>query len=274
MTITGNEVAAANQVRRDEELSKSAVGGLIESGLPVAGAAAGLGTALVSGGSTGLVIASSIVAGLGIVDWFRKLGSSKVNENLEALGQATEDALSRVENVLREHGMAIDEIERRLKSDEFKDAMASASLQALRTTQKDRLSRLALILANGVKDDKLAGESIDDMMRAAVELKEADIVILGLLYKWQNQILSERGMTPDKWFSDIQSAHRSLVESGALKPAEHLKYRSSYSRLESLGLIQAIPSITNLYGVGHDLYALLLDGKNFYERLQEVGSTK
>jgi hypothetical protein len=35
-------------------------------------------------------------------------------------------------------------------------------------------------------------------------------------------------------------------------------------------LIQEIPSITNHYGVGYDVYALLVEGKKFYERLQEI----
>jgi hypothetical protein len=46
---------------------------------------------------------------MGFVNWLRKLGTFKVNENLEALGPATEDALQRVENQLRDHGIAMDE---------------------------------------------------------------------------------------------------------------------------------------------------------------------
>jgi hypothetical protein len=123
-----------------------------------------------------------------------------------------------------------------------------------------------------VKDDDLTPDSTDDMMRAAVELKDADIALLGHLYKYQNHILTETGMTPGKWFSDIQSAHRQLVDSRVLDSREHLNYRSSYLRLESLGLVQAIPSINNLDGVGYELYALLMAGKKFYERLQEIAA--
>jgi hypothetical protein len=272
MALTGNEVSAVNQQRRIEELSKSPIGAVLESGSAVVGSVAALSTSLAASGLSGLAIAGSVVAGMGIVDWFRKLGTSKVSENLEDLGQATEDALSRVEKILRVHGATIDEIKSRLNSDEFRDAMASASLQALRTTQEKRLKRMALILANGVKDDDLTPDSTDDMMRAAVELKDADIALLGHLYKYQNHILTETGMTPGKWFSDIQSAHRQLVDSRVLDSREHLNYRSSYLRLESLGLVQAIPSINNLDGVGYELYALLMAGKKFYERLQEIAA--
>lgn len=156
----------------------------------------------------------------------------------------------------------------------FAEAVSALALRAMHTSVKDRLRRLARIVVNGVKEDDLEPESLDDMMRAAVELRETDIVLLGSVYRWQNQILSEKGMNPDKWFGDIQRAHTQLVESGVLNPAEHLRYRSSYSRLESAGLVQAMPAITNTYGVGYELYALLIDGKKFYERLQEIGSTK
>ena len=140
----------------------------------------------------------------------------------------------------------------------------------MNTSVKDRLKRMARIVVIGAKVDDLDLESLDDMLRAAVELKEEDILLLGNLYKWQDHILIEKGMNPVKWFSDIQQAHKQFVESRVLNQQDHLKFRSSYTRLESLGLIQEIPSINNHYGVGYELYALLLAGKKFYERLQEI----
>lgn len=272
MGITGNEVAAVNEQRRDEELTKSSIGDVLGSVTTLTGAAVALGGDLAASKPSGLVVAGSVVAAMGIADWFRKLGTGKVEENLDALGKATEDAFNRVERVLAEQGKSIEEIHERFASDDLKQVMASASLHALRTSSEKRIRRLALILANGVKDDDLPVENVDDMMRAAVELKDEDVILLGSLYRWQNHILSEKGMSPSRWFSDIQSAHKNLVESGVLNPADHLKYRSSYSRLESMGLIQAIPAITNLDGVGYELYALLTEGKKFCEGLKEIGA--
>jgi hypothetical protein len=156
----------------------------------------------------------------------------------------------------------------------FAEAISALALRTMHTSVKDRLKRLARIVVNGVKKDDLESESLDDMMRAAVELKEEDIVLLGNLLKWHNQILIEKGMTPDKWFGDIQQAHKQFVESGFLNSQDHLKFRSSYMRLQSLGLVQEIPSINNHYGVGYEVYALLWDGKKFYERLQEIAIEK
>jgi DNA-binding transcriptional MerR regulator len=272
MSLPQNEVAADNARRRMEEDSKSPVGGVIENAASLARPALAAASAVISTGAsagTGLAVAGGVVAGLGIVDWFRKLGTAKVNENLESLGQATEDALNRVERVLLEHGTSIDEIKSRLGSQEFRDDMASASLQALRTAQGDRLKRLALILANGVKENDLEPEGMDDMMRAAVELKDTDIVLLGKIYDSQKSLLKQRGLNPSNWFGQIQTYWNEFIDSGALDASKHLAYRSSFSRLESHGLIQKFREISTV-GVGLEHYALLEEGLKFYERLQEI----
>ena len=185
-------------------------------------------------------------------------------------------AISAVRNDLADlyakHAELRGRIESLPQNPEFAEAIAALALRAMHTSVKDRLKRMARIVVNGVKEDDFKPESLDGMMRATAELKEEDIALLGNLYKWQNHILIEKGMNPDKWFSDIQQAHKQFVESRVLSQQDHLKFRSSYTRLESLGLIQEIPSIHNHYGVGYELYALLLDGKKFYERLQEIAA--
>lgn len=208
---------------------------------------------------------------LGLMQRIRSLAGASYASNLVYAIRAVRNDLA---DLYAKHVELRERVDSLRNDPKFAEAIAALALRTMQTSVKDRLKRLARIVVNGVKVDDLDSESLDDMMRAAVELKEADIVILGFLYKWQNQILTEKGMTPDKWFGDIQSAHKNLVESGALNPMEHLKYRSSYSRLEGLGLIQAIPAITNHHGVGYDLYALLMEGKMFHERLQEIGATK
>jgi DNA-binding transcriptional MerR regulator len=275
MGLPENEVAADNRRRRMEEISKSPIGGVIGNVISVARPALAVGSTVVTSGATvtGLAVAGGIVGGLGIVDWFRRLGSSKVNENLESLGQATEEALSRVENTLRKHGTSIDEIKARIESPEFKNGIASASLQALRTTQRNRLNRMAFILANGVKEDDLEPENLDDMMRAAVELKDADVVLLGKIYESQKSILNEPRMNPTNWFGQVQTRWNEFVDSGALDASKHLVYRSSLSRLESHGLIQKFREISTA-GVGLEPYALLVEGMKFYERLQEIAVPK
>jgi hypothetical protein len=151
----------------------------------------------------------------------------------------------------------------------FAEAVSTLALRAMHTSVKDRLKRLARIVVNGIKEDDLEPESLDDMMRAAVELKDADIELLQKIYNSQIQMLGWKNLNSQNWHGSIQSIWRSFVDSGNLNSQEHLSYRSSFSRLESLGLIQRVENV-GMYGVGQDLYALLMEGKKFHERLQEI----
>jgi DNA-binding transcriptional MerR regulator len=281
MSVLQNEVAADNKRRRPEETSKSPVGGVIEDAVSLARPALAAASAVVVAGASsgsGLAIAGSVVAGLGIVDWFRKLGTAKVNENLEALGEATEDALNPVERVLLEHGTSIDEIKSRLNSQDFKDDMASASLQALRTTQSNRLKRLALILANGVREDDLGPESLDDMMRAAVELKEIDVKVLQFISSRQESLLAgaEKAVDgwPHAWLDKVQRLwQESLRERGTLYAPGKFngsEWRSSLSRLHSFGFIIPVQPNMTTNSLGEEPFGLLLDGRKFLDRLSEI----
>jgi DNA-binding transcriptional MerR regulator len=272
MGFPENEVAADNRQRRMEKIPKSPVSGVIENAVSLARPALVVASAAFATGASagsGLVVAGSVVAGLGIGDWFHKLGAAKVNENLESLGQATEEALGRVEQTLREHGTSIDDIKTRMESQEFKDGMASGALQALRTTQKDRLNRMALILANGVKRDDLQPESLDDMMRAAAELKDGDISLLRKICDSQGPLLRDPNLNPiTNWFGQVTPYWDKFINSGALDQSKHIEYRSAFSRLESHELIQKFRD--DIVPVGHEPYALLEEGLKFYERLQEI----
>jgi hypothetical protein len=280
MAFPENEVAADNQLRRMEETSKSPVGGVIKNAASLARPALVVASAVFASGASagsGLAVAGSVVAGLGIVDWFRKLGTAKVNENLEALGQATEDALSRVESVLREHGTNFDEIKARIESPGFREGMAGASLQALRTTQEDRLKRLARILANGVRENDLAPESLDDMMRAAVELKDADVRLLGEIHAMQHSLMAsgewESNQIAQKWnhLARLWQEYWNNNEP-RFRGREGTVIMGSFARLESLGMIAPGPDRSSAASPVSSCYLLLPDGRKFYERLQEIAA--
>lgn len=155
------------------------------------------------------------------------------------------------------------------------ELIANATLHVPRTNTETRLQRLAHIFVNGLKDDDLDVESTDDMMRAASELKDEDISLLRKLYDSQAslvaRLLSNSGQDPTNWFGEVQRIWKDFVDHGGLNPQEHLSYRSSFSRLESQGLIQFVNS-AGTYGVGRDIYALLAEGKKFCERIQEIAA--
>ena len=216
------------------------------------------------------VVSQFGVPGTGLFAKALKCGQTPVERVVEQVESGAYSEIARIRKRLEGQDSRLEEFEARLRSQEAQGAYIVSVLHGLRTSDPRKHIRLGALTINCVYANDLEPESLDGMMQATVELKEDDIVLLGNLYKWQNHILQEKGMNPNKWFSDIQQAHKQLVESGVLKQQDHLKFRSSYMRLGSLGLIQEIPSITNHYGVGYELYALLMEGKKFYERLQEA----
>jgi hypothetical protein len=253
-----NEVAADNQRRMYDKLSRTPIDHVIA----------------VTGDAVSAVV-PFLGSGLRIADLIRNLGVPTVEENLDYLSAATEDAISRLERRAVALGESISSIQCRFESREFQDCIAAAVLQTQRTKQKARLRRMALILANGLAVNDINPEELDDLLRAAAELKEADVALLGKLYESQvnlvNQALSIRGEAPHNWHQHVQIAWRQFIDSGGLNPQNHLNYRSSFSRLESFGLIQHVDSAGS-YGVGCDIYALLAEGKKFCERVKETES--
>ena len=207
----------------------------------------------------------------GLVDLFsnlKSLAATKDETNLIYFGEALVDDIRRLYRLFEGIKQQLDD---EINSPAFGKAVANATLHITRTNIEGRLKRLAHLIANGVKESDLEEESLDDMMRAAVELKDADIILLRKIYDSQNPMLGVKNLNSQNWHGNVQGVWREFVDSGNLNSEEHLGYRSSFARLESLGLIQRVEN-AGMYGVGNDLYALLMEGKKFYERLQEISS--
>jgi hypothetical protein len=134
----------------------------------------------------------------------------------------------------------------------FAEAISALALQAMQTSVKGRLSRLARIVVNGVKEGDLEPESLDDMMRAAVELREPDICLLKEIYEHD----SAKAM-------DMNETDR-----GRIDFAERM---GSVAKLQAAALVQLR---TPGFGSGANIVALLPEGRKLYERLQEIDSSR
>jgi len=265
MMITGNEVAVDNQMRRAEKQSQSPVDHLLQGASSTAEA-----LSLATGSAIG-----GIAKAFGIARRFTSgLGVATLDENLDHLGNATEAALSRVERNLEAQGVRVDEIERRLNSNELFEGIKAATLQAQRTKDKKRLERMALILANGVAEDDLGPERLDDMMRAAVELKDDDILVLDKLCREQAEIVSTTGKTHgDLWPTDVQrNWQEHLFEHGipGRSGQHYLDWRSSLVRLVAFGFLLPVQFNPTTNSPGHEPYGVSQQGFDFLQRLKAV----
>jgi hypothetical protein len=246
---------------KSEQLSSSPVAGKVEKAVTLGGLileAAGL-----NGASAGAKLYSILTS----------LAGTKDESNFIYV---TDAIVEDIRNLYRMYDQLKDNLgktrtDQILTSPEFLSAVQNSTLFITRTNVEARLKGIAHIITNGVRENDLEHEALDDMFRAAVELKNSDIILLRKLYESQNPMLGwlQKGEGPQKWHGDIQQAWQKFINSGSLNPQQHLNYRSSFARLESLGLIQQVRE-AGQYGVGYDIYGLLMEGKKFYERLQEI----
>jgi hypothetical protein len=221
-----------------------------------------------------------IAKGLDLAGKCLTLGVPTVEENLKLFGQLTEDAILQAEkrlSFLEAKAEDAEKFQRRVESKEFLQYLASGVLQTQRTTQKNRLKRMAWIIANAVKEGDLDPENGDDMMRAAVELTEHDIVVLRSIYEMQRHLFSPPQLD-NEYSWRINEIHSLWDEYWKNQPFSSyqgingMTFNSSCARLQSAGLIASIGTTSILRGPTMHDYELLPAGKKFHDRLQEIAA--
>lgn len=219
-------------------------------------------------------------AGLPGIGLFRKAlksGQTPVETLVVQLESAAYEEIRRIWEHLKGQEEKQKEFAERLKSQEAQAAYISAIFHGLRTSDSQKQSRLAIVTVNSVYESDTNPETIDQLMRSAVELKDADLNLLKEMYEMQ-----EPFMRTDHWLNK-QISERWNILSGYWRKyweQNQAKYRGiegqrlmgSFARLESLGLIAPGPNRSSAFSPVAQCYLLLPDGMKFYERIQQVGS--
>lgn len=155
----------------------------------------------------------------------------------------------------------------------FAGAIAALALRAMHTSVEGRLARLSCIVVNGAIDDDLEPERLDDMLRAAVQLKELDLQLLSKIYEAQSGLLESRRALFGEWAHQV--AYGWAGSFGFLDTEQWKGARGSLARLQSFGFIQQVT--TNVVATGElrtQPFGLLPDGAQFWKRLQKMGMSK
>jgi hypothetical protein len=224
-------------------------------------------------GKIGVVASDFGVPGAGLFAKALKSGQTPVEKTVEQIEYGAYAEIVRIWNHLEGQGKRLEEFEARLRSQEANSVYLGAVLHGFRTSDPKKQSRLGALAVNCIYANDLRGESLDDMMRAAVELREADLSLLGKLYSLWKPLLDrvERAKhassSPPNFHNEFQNVWHNFGRS--LNPTEQLEYRGSFARLQSHGMIQQVTYSNS--EVGREHYVLLEDGARFYERLQEIG---
>ncbi|HEY2362097.1 MAG TPA: hypothetical protein VGK36_13335 [Candidatus Angelobacter sp.] len=252
MSMFDNEIAAVNAMRKNEKML----------GPGFADTLADSGDAIES--ATGIAALGHV---LRIPKILTQAGAATVQENLEYLGDATEAAIMRVEKALDDNQSKIAEMSLRIESQEFRDAMASAFLQTVRTTQKEKLKRIALILANGIAENDVTPETIDDMTRAAVELSSWDVQILGDIDKLELDFLQWTPPQQGALFSIWQEYWNTFNERYPGRTTQSAG--GALSRLASFGFIYPAQGTSLALSPVSSLYRISEEGKRFVKRIHD-----
>ena len=212
----------------------------------------------------------TVVRGLtSIVGLFGKVlrrGKPTVEKTIEDLGAAFDCEVERIWRHLEAHTERQQEFEERMQSQEAQTAMLSALFHAHRTADPDKHLRLARLTVNCIFNGEMGVESLDGAMQATVQLTGADIALSGHICQFERGILERKNRNSSYMYDEFQSDWGNLVRAGVLNDTQQLAYRSSLTRLQSLGFVQQISA--SQFGIGHEPYMLLEEGLRFYDRVQ------
>ena len=275
MNQFNDELAAIQNRRLMESLHESPVADRIVDASDATCAVAAAGSVLIPPLGVALVPVGMGASVLGIFGRAIRLGKPTAEKMVEVLESATDNQVKRIWSRLDKDTERQNEFEARLNSSEAQVAMLNECFHGLRTSDPMKHTRLAVVTVNSVFEGDLGQESLDTQMRAAIELREHDITVLGSIYEMQQRLFSPTELS--KEYSWRIQAINSLWDEWWVKPpfSSHqgingMNFNSSCARLQSAGLIASIGISSFAQGSTMHNYELLSDGKKFYERLQDL----
>jgi hypothetical protein len=166
---------------------------------------------------------------------------------------------------LGEHDMRLKEFEARLLSQGAKSAYLGAVLNGLRSSDPKKHFRLGGLTVNCVYANELTPESLDEMMRAAVELNEADVLFLANIYNAQNMLLRDSELADEKRLEKLIGQWPNEQPTPFGRATIISRNRGAVARLQAHAFVQFR---TPGAGAGGELVFLLRDGATFHERLR------
>jgi hypothetical protein len=245
------EFAALQSRREMESLSTSSVSSVL---IKIADAASEFG-----------------VPGAGLFAKALKSGQSPVEKVVEQLENGAFAEIARIWRHLGGRDAEFEEFNARLQSQEAQSAYLGAVLHGLRTSDPRKHIRLGTLTINCVYSNDLEPESLDGTMRAAVELNESDISLLGRIYELQVHVIRDFASSDSdrlhRITEDWTARTKLKTENGGIELA---KCRGSVARLQAQAFVQLR---TPGFDAGAEIAVLLEDGARFYEHLQEIAAT-
>lgn len=160
------------------------------------------------------------------------------------------------------------DFEERLQSHEAKIAYMSSVIHGMRTSDPQKHRRIGALTIRAIYNNDLEPESLDDMMRAAVELKMNDVEVLADVY---SLYMKHFESSLKDWFEMFCREWNGRGEFSTPQA------RSALVRLQAFGFVYYRyweKTTGEMYLPNSEPHLLTEDGKKFYERLQEIAAEK
>lgn len=149
-----------------------------------------------------------------------------------------------------------------------RELLLEAARRAEGTRAKERVKRIALILANTVVEAKsIDADESEEMMRVAVQLSDRDIEFLRELIRIEGSLLGSADHIPRydgylKW------------QEGFWGDRIDTEIDSVFSKLESYGLVSRLASNQNVTADVQNRYVLLKKGTRFASLIREAAADR
>lgn len=203
---------------------------------------------------------------ISFIQKIRKLAGASYTSNLIYVADAVRDELKRL---YQQNDALRGRIESLENNPRFAEAMSALALQAMRTSVRERLKRLARIIVNGVKYDDLGSESLDDMLRAATELTDRDIIVLKTVNEQQHKVTNYRLDSADGTINFPREVWQVLEQEKFITPSNQMEVRSSLARLQAVGFGAEIQTMESSW---HPRFLVSPQGEQFLNYLEEIES--
>jgi predicted transcriptional regulator len=175
---------------------------------------------------------AAIGSGVSLSQKVRKLAGASYASNLIYVTKAVQNDLT---DLYKKHKELRERIKSLATDPLFSQAISALALRTMHTSVRERLRRLARIIASGVENNDLEPEGIDDMLRAATELTDRDIVVLRKISEQQHKITIYSLNTVDGTINFPREVWQVLEEERFITPESQMEVRSSLARLQAVG---------------------------------------
>jgi hypothetical protein len=215
-------------------------------------------------------IARATFTGLGLFRKAWKLGKPSVDQMIEDIETGADAKFKEIDARLDGNDSAKKEFDARLQSQEAETARLSALFHGLRSSDPEKHKRLGAITVGCIFADDLKPESLDDMMRATVELRDRDIFVLKTLSERQRDTGTFYPLTSgDGTINRPREVWQALERDKFITLTNQMEIRSSLERLKGVGFCAEIQAMESNW-----LPRVLVTplGEEFLLRLQEVAA--